>query len=88
VRRELLGERSKAVLTSARAKAYKGPPLRNRQLCWAHLCRAFQAMVDRGGPAGEVGRLLLLQAAVVCGWWHWGREGHWQRSTFQRRLPW
>jgi hypothetical protein len=45
-------------------------------------------MVDRGGPAGEVGRLLLLQAEVVCGWWHWGREGHWQRSTFQRRLPW
>jgi transposase len=88
VLRELLGERSKAVLTSDWAKAYKGPPLRKRQLCWAHLCRDFQAMVDRGGPAGEVGRLLLLHAEGVFGWWHWVREGHWQRSTFQRRLPW
>jgi hypothetical protein len=45
-------------------------------------------MVDRGGPAAEVGRLLLLPAEVVCGWWHWVREGYWQRTTFRRRLPW
>jgi transposase len=88
VLRELLGERYKAVLTSDRAKAYNGHPLAKRQLCWAHLQRDFQAMVDRGGPAAEVGRLLLLHAEVVFGWWHWVREGYWQRTTFQRRLPW
>jgi transposase len=68
--------------------AYKGHPLSKRQLCWAHLQRDFQAMVDRGGPAAEVGRLLLLHAEVVFGWWHWVREGHGQRTTFQRRLQW
>jgi transposase len=45
-------------------------------------------MVDRGGPAGEVGRVLLMHAEIVFGWWHWVREGHWKRTTFQRRLPW
>jgi transposase len=85
---ELLGEGYRAVLTSDRAKAYNGHPLQKRQLCWAHLQRDFQAVVDRGGPAGEVGRLLLMHAEVVFGWWHWVREGHWQRTTFQRRLPW
>jgi transposase len=88
VLRELLGEGYKAVLTSDRAKAYNGPPLQKRQLCWAHLQRDFQAMIDRGGPAAEVGRLLLLHAEVVFGWWHWVREGQWKRTTFQRRLPW
>jgi transposase len=88
VLRELLGEGYKAVLTSDRAKAYTLHPLQKRQLCWAHLRRDFQAMVDRGGPAAEVGRLLLLHAEVVFGWWHWVREGEWQRATFQRRLPW
>jgi transposase len=39
VLRELLGERYKAVLTSDRAKAYKGHPLSKRQLCWAHPIR-------------------------------------------------
>jgi transposase len=87
VLRELLGERYQAVLTSDRAKAYNGHPLQKRQLCWAHLRRDFQAMVDRAGPAAEVGRLLLLHAEVVFGWWHWVREGWWKRATFQRRLP-
>jgi transposase len=88
VLRELLGESYKAVLTSDRAKAYNGHPLLKRQVGWAHLCRDFQAMVDRGGPAAEVGRLLLMPAEIVFGWWHWVREGWWQRATFQRRLPW
>ena len=45
-------------------------------------------MIDRGGQAAEVGRLLLMHAEIVFGWWHWVREGRWQRATFQRRLPW
>src|SRR5262245_24744596 len=45
-------------------------------------------MIDRGGQAAEVGRLLLMHAEIVFGWWHWVREGRWKRATFQRRLPW
>jgi transposase len=88
VLRELLGAGYGAVLTSDRAKAYNLHPLRKRQLCWAHIQRDFQAMIDRGGQAAEVGRLLLMHAEIVFGWWHWVREGRWQRATFQRPLPW
>src|SRR6266700_1834067 len=52
---ELLGEEYGGVLTSDRAKAYNGQPLQSRQLCWAHLRRDFQAMIDRGGAGRHLG---------------------------------
>ncbi|HJY79960.1 MAG TPA: transposase, partial [Candidatus Binatia bacterium] len=58
VLRELLGPQYPGVVTSDRAKAYDTRPLGARQLCWAHLRREFQAMIDRGGPAKPVGELL------------------------------
>jgi transposase len=88
VLREILGEEYEAVLTSDRAKVYNRHPLRQHQLCWAHLCRDFQAMIDRGGVGAAVGRNLLEYAEVLFGWWHWVRDGTWARSTFQRYASW
>ncbi len=85
---ELVGEEYGGVLTSDRAKAYNGQPLSRRQLCWAHLRRDFQAMIDRGGAATPVGEILLEQADVLFGWWYWVREGIWSRATFQRYGRW
>jgi len=81
---ELLGEEYTGVLTSDRAKAYNRQPLRLRQLCWAHLRRDFQAMIDRGGVGEAVGWQLLEYADVLFGWWYWVRDGTWSRSTFRR----
>jgi transposase len=81
--RELLGEEYGAVLTSDRAKAYNGHPLRWRQLCWAHLRRDFQAMIDRGNAGARVGRQLLEYADVLFEWWYWVRDGTWRRSTLR-----
>ena len=83
VLRELVGEWYCSILTSDRAKVYDSYAPRQRQVCWAHLCRDFQAMIDRGGPGREVGEILLEHAHVVFAWWHWVRDGTWQRSTFQ-----
>jgi len=80
----LLGELYAGVVTSDRAKAYDTRPLRERQICWAHLARDFQAMIDRGGPAQPVGEALLEHAQVLFAWWHWVRDGTWTRSTFQQ----
>src|SRR6266568_3109288 len=85
---ELLGEEYGGVLTSDRAKAYNGQPLQSRQLCWAHLRRDFQAMIDRGGAGAAVGELLLEQAEVLFGWWHRGRDGTWAPATFRRYMRW
>jgi transposase len=85
---ELVGASYGAVLTSDRAKAYNGQPLRERQICWAHLRRDFQAMIDRGGAGAAVGQRLLEHAEVLFGWWHWVRDGTWAWSTFQCYMRW
>jgi transposase len=79
----LLGEGYAGVVTSDRAKAYDTRPLRARQLCWAHLRREFQAMIDRGGSAKATGEILLEHSTVLFAWWHRVREGEWTRATFQ-----
>jgi len=80
----LRGELYAGVVTSDRATAYDPRPLRERQICWAHLARDFQAMIDRGGPAQPLGEALLEQAQVLFAWWHGVRAGTWARSTFQQ----
>jgi transposase len=89
VLQQLMGEWYCNILTSDRAKVYDSYPRRRRQVCWSHLMRDFRAMIDRGGPGRVVGEALLEHAQVLFAWWHWVRDGTWQRSTFQsyvRRL--
>ena len=65
VLQKLVGEGYSGTITRDRAKAYDSQPLRSHQLCWAHLLRDFQAMIDRGGPGQGVGEILLEHAS--CG---------------------
>jgi transposase len=44
-------------------------------------------MRGRGGCAEESGDALLAQAHQMCTWWHRGREGTLQRSTFRSSMP-
>lgn len=83
VLQKLVGKWYGGTITSDRAKAYDSQPLRRRQVCWSHLMRDFQAMIDRGGPGRGVGEALLEHAHVLFAWWHWVRDGTWTRSTFQ-----
>jgi transposase len=55
----LLGETITGVICSDRWAAYSKLPLELRQICWAHLKRDFQKLVDRGGPANAIGRVGL-----------------------------
>lgn len=48
-----------------------------------HLRRDFQAMIDRGGEAGEVGQRLMEHSDALFEWWHRVRDGTLARSTFQ-----
>ncbi len=62
---ELLGKQYPGVLTSDRAKAYDTHPLQQRQLCWVHLRREFQAMIDRGGSAKARSDLIGVQQSPL-----------------------
>src|SRR5438309_5996640 len=79
VARGLLGTDRRKVVISDRFKSYAW--VKRRQFCWAHLRRDFQAMIDRGGEAGEVGRRLLEHSDALFRWWHRVRDGTLARST-------
>ena len=55
------------LVCSDRWSAYHLVPVRRRQVCWAHLRRDFQAMIDRGGPAAAIGQELLDNTNLMFG---------------------
>jgi transposase len=80
---ELLGGDYRQVLTTDRWSAYNGQPLRYRQICWAHLQRDFQAMVDRGNAGSKIGEELLCCAEDLFLWLQRVRDGTLSRATFR-----
>jgi transposase len=86
VARGLLGTDRRKVVISDRFKSYAW--VKRRQFCWAHLRRDFQAMIDRGGEAGEVGRRLLDHSDALFRWWHRVRDGTLARSSFRLYVSW
>lgn len=81
VARAILGTAAAKVVISDRLKSYTW--IRRRQFCWAHLRRDFQAMIDRGGEAAEVGRRLLEHSDRLFDWWYKVRDGTMSRSTLR-----
>ena len=82
--REMLGENYHRVLTSNRWTAYTW--IKRRQLCWAHLRRDFQAMIDRENDGAEIGKSLLELSDQLFHWWHRVRDGTLARSSFQKYI--
>jgi len=73
-------------LTSDRWTAYCRWPLRQRQLCWAHLRRHFAAFAEAPGTAGRLGAALLAETEQLFAWWHRVRDGTLTRATFRSYL--
>src|SRR5262249_54671408 len=82
----LLGEKVQGLGCSERRGAYGRLSPCCRQVCWAHLKRAFQKLVDRGGPAARLGQRLQRPAERVFEQWHLFRGGGFDRAELQRRL--
>jgi transposase len=84
VAQELIDPSAGQVITTDRYKGYLWLPLRQRQVCWAHLIRDFQAMVDRASAGSPIGEELLCCAEDLFTWWYRVRDGTLSRSTFRR----
>ncbi len=82
VAQELLGERFWGWLVTDRWSAYTWYPTWRRQLCWAHLLRDIEAMIERGGRSQEIGEALRAQARHMFHWWHRVRDGTLAHASF------
>ncbi len=82
--RTLPGEIIAGIVGSDRWSVYPQVAADRWQICWAHLQRDFQAMVDRDNAGSTVGEQLLLLTDVLFGWWHRIRDGTLLRRTFRR----
>lgn len=86
--RKVLGELIRGdlgVLTTDRYPVYDHLPADRRQVCWAHLRRDFQAMIDRGNTGSEVGDGLLVHADILLQQWKRVRDGTLTRRGFGAR---
>src|SRR6266404_4014153 len=81
----LLGTKIKGIISSDRWSVYGQLQLGLRQLCWAHLKRDFQKLVDRGGPAKEYGQMGLAVVSILFDEWHLFRGGG-SRAALRREL--
>jgi transposase len=86
VARGLLGDKEDQVVTSDRFKAYDWLWAYWRQICWSHLRRDFQAMIDRGGPGAKVGRRLLRLSDRLFVLWHQFRDGTLEEPVFREQI--
>jgi transposase len=82
----LLGKKIKGIIGSDRWSVYGQLKLGMRQLCWAHLKRDFQKLVDRGSDAKDVGEMGLEAVDVVFTLWHAFLGGGMTRSQLQREI--
>lgn len=83
---QLLGLAFQGIVGSDRWSGYNWLSALQRQLCWAHLKRDFQAFVDRGGESARLGEALLKQVKTMFELWHQLREGTLSRTEFQEQL--
>lgn len=72
------------VLTTDRYPVYDHLAPEKRQVCWAHLRRDFQAMIDRNNVGSRVGEDLLIHADILLRHWKRVRDGTLTRVGFRR----
>jgi transposase len=82
----LLGADFVGIVGSDRWSAYSRFPAERRALCYAHLKRDFQSLVDRGGKAEPIGRWGLAEIERLFVLWHRFRAGAFGRADLRRRL--
>jgi transposase len=84
VAQALLGSTPNQVVTSDRHSSLEWIDPAWRQICWSHLQRDFQAMIDRGGAGAATGHALLRLSKRMFRWWHRLRDETIDRQRFQR----
>ena len=84
VARELLGTGFRGIITTDRYGGYND--YARRQVCWAHLMRDFQSLIDGGGAGKRIGQRLQSIGHELFHHWHRARDGTITRATMRRNV--
>jgi transposase len=87
VAQALLGARYAGVVGSDRAGSYAWLAVEQRQVCWSHLLRDFQRMLERGAESFPIGTNLKLQGEYLLALWAHSRDDPDQCAAFRAELP-
>jgi hypothetical protein len=87
IARQLLGETYAGVVGSDRASAYNWLDPSQRQLCWSHLLRDFQKILERGGDSYRIGANLKVHAEYLLVLWARVRDGTLSYEAFLAEFP-
>ena len=81
----LLGQAFAGVVVSDR---YAGDNAFNnrRQVCWAHLKRDFQSLIDAGGDGAIIGGRLMESLKEMFHLWHLYRAGRIRHDTLRKKI--
>jgi transposase len=82
----LLGAEIHGILCSDRWGVYDQIPAERRQICWAHLKRDFQKIIDQGGCSVQVGHQGLKIVKKVFAAWHAFEDGRVTRKQLEKQL--
>jgi transposase len=85
-RQRLIGEAYGGIVHSDRAHAYGDLPLRQRQVCWAHLLRNLQGLLEQQHAESCWAQRMLEQARTLFIAWGWFRTGWFDRVALQQAL--
>jgi transposase len=83
---QLLGATVQGILCSDRWKAYDWVPLMQRQVCWAHLKRNFEKLLDGSAKAQTIGQECLDIKDKVFAVWHLYRGGGMSWKTMDDKM--
>jgi transposase len=86
VAKAVLGTQDGPIAVTDRFSAYDWIAPRSRQICWSHLRRDFQAMIDRGRAAEPIGRRLLSLSDRLFRWWHRLEDRKVDRKRFRAAM--
>jgi transposase len=84
--RKLLGATLSGILCSDRWSAYDHVELLRRQVCWAHLKRNWEKMLERGGKATIIAKGCLKVQQRVLELWHLFRGGGCSRAQLDQEM--
>jgi transposase len=86
VAQAVLGTQDGPIAVTDRYSAYDWIAGTNRQVCWSHLRRDFQAMIDRGGASEPIGKEPLRLSNRLFRWWHRLEAEEVDRGRFRRAM--